>query len=70
MAEAVVIKATEEWNVGDHIEAEGKRLEELLSQGIVKVLPGEESILEGITVNEPVLQTVLPKRGRPRKGVS
>ena len=38
MALCKVITKTEGWNVGDHVEASGARLKELVTSGIVIVL--------------------------------
>ncbi len=42
MAKCRVIKATEGWNVGDHVEPTGADLKKLLDQGVVELLEGEK----------------------------
>lgn len=60
MAECVVIKSIIGWNVGDHVEAFGSRLDELVSQGVIRVLVPD--VKEEVKLEEPV-----KKRGRPSK---
>lgn len=70
MAECLVLKDYLGWKNGDHVEAFDIRLQELVNDGIVKIIvPDVESVkpVENteVKVDEPVI-----RRGRPKKGVN
>lgn len=72
MAKCLVIKSSEGWKEGDHVEAFGDRLKELVDVGVVVVEVAdvkEVEKLEVAEVKEEVVAPVEKKRGRPSKGV-
>lgn len=67
MALCKVIKTTEGWNIGDHVEAFEHRLKELVDQGIVEVLVPDEKI--EVALVDEVNEAPVAKKTRKKKGV-
>lgn len=68
MAVCLVLKGITGWNVGDHVEAFGERLEELKSLGVVSVLVEDKVEVKEEVVIEVKPEVVLEKS--KKKGVS
>ena len=54
MAILKVIKPVLGWNIGDHVEATGDRLEELVSKGLVEVIKPDEPIKDPDLIGKEV----------------
>ncbi len=77
MAVLKVLRNYAGWRVGDHVEAFGDRLNELLGEGVVEIVTPDASQNDepkvnviGKTVKEEVVQVEqieIKKQGRPKK---